>query len=84
MHNNVLDHEPHKALFVPDDDPLLFYKQIILLAKKYLNPGGKLYFEINENFGPDVTNLCEKEGYTYIKLVQDINGKDRILKAMID
>lgn len=84
MHNNVLDHEPHKALFVPDDNPLLFYKQIVLLAKKYLSPKGKLYFEINESFGTELTQICTKESYTYVKLVQDINGKDRILKAMID
>lgn len=84
MHNNVLNHEPPQALFVPDDDPLMFYKRIVSLAKKHLNPGGKLYLEINEQFGKDVTKLCEEHNYTYIKLVQDINGKDRILKAMVD
>ena len=84
MRNNVLDHEPHKALFVPDDDPLIFYRRIVSLAKKHLKPGGKLYFEINENFGTDVAKLCKEESFTLIKLVQDINGKDRILKAMID
>ena len=84
MRNNVLDHEPHKALFVPDDDPLIFYRRIVSLAKKHSKPGGKLYFEINENFGTDVAKLCKEESFTLIKLVQDINGKDRILKAMID
>ncbi|MCK5208014.1 MAG: peptide chain release factor N(5)-glutamine methyltransferase [Cyclobacteriaceae bacterium] len=82
--NNVLDHEPYKALFVPDDNPLLYYKRIVLLAKKYIKPRGKLYFEINENYGPEVAKICEDENFTHIKLVQDINGKDRILKAMID
>ena len=82
--NNVLDHEPYKALFVPDDNPLLYYKRIVLLAKKYIKPRGKLYFEINENYGPEVAKICKDENFTNIKLVQDINGKDRILKAMID
>lgn len=84
MFNNVLKHEPHKALFVPNSDPLLFYKRIISLAKNLLSPGGKLYFEINEKYGPDISQLLESEKYAHIKLVQDINGKDRIIKAMLD
>ncbi len=84
MFYNVLKHEPHKALFVPNSDPLLFYKRIISLAKNSLSPGGKLYFEINEKYGPDISQLLESEKYANIKLVQDINGKDRIIKAMLD
>lgn len=82
MHNNVLNHEPHLALFVPDDDPLKFYRQIVSLAKKHLTANGKLYFEINESYGPDLLKLCEDEKCSYIKLVQDINGKDRMIKAV--
>lgn len=82
MHNNVLNHEPHLALFVPDDDPLKFYRQIVSLAKKHLTANGKLYFEINESYGPDLLKLCEDEKCFYIKLVQDINGKDRMIKAV--
>lgn len=82
MHNNVLNHEPHLALFVPDDDPLKFYRQIVSLAKKHLTANGKLYFEINESYGPDLLKLCEDEKCSYIKLVQDITGKDRMIKAV--
>lgn len=84
MHNNVLDHEPHLALFVPDDDAVKFYRKIVWLAKRHLNPNGKLYLEINENFGPEILTLCENEKCSFLKLVQDINGKDRIIKAMFD
>lgn len=84
MHNNVLDHEPHLALFVPDDDPLKFYRKIVSLAKQHLNPNGKLYLEINENFGPEIVGLYEDENCSFVKLVQDINGKDRIVKAIFE
>ena len=84
MQNNVLDHEPHKALFVPDSDPLVFYKKIIRLAKNHLVPKGKLYLEINENFGSEMIELCEKEKCVCVKLIQDINGKDRFIKTMFD
>lgn len=82
MYPNVLLHEPTKALFVPDDDPLVFYKKIILLAKEALLPKGRLYFEINENYGWEVLRLCEQAGCSFVKLVQDLNGKDRIVKAV--
>ncbi len=81
---NVLNHEPHKALFVPDEDPLRFYKKIIALAKKHLKPKGKLYFEINEHYGLDMIRLCEKNGCACVRLVHDLHGKDRILKTMFD
>jgi release factor glutamine methyltransferase len=84
MRENVVDHEPHIALFVPDDDPMLFYKKIIGLAKRHLSKGGKLYFEVNENFGEEVMDLCEKEKFASLRLIRDINGKNRIVKAMID
>ena len=84
MQHNVLDHEPHNALFVPDEDPLLFYKQILALAKVHLKSKGKLYFEINEHYGLEMIRLCEKKECTSIRLVQDLNGKDRMIKAMFD
>ena len=84
INKNVIDHEPHRALFVPDDDPLLFYEKIVRLAKQHLTKGGKLYFEINENFGEEVMDLCEKERFASLRLIRDINGKNRIVKAMID
>jgi len=79
MQINVLDHEPSLALFVPDSDPLRFYKAIVLHAKQHLNPNGYLYFEINEAFGPEVMALMQLEGFLEIQLYQDINGKDRIV-----
>ena len=84
MRNNVLNHEPHLALFVPDDDALKFYRKIIWLAKRNLNPNGKLYLEINESYGQEILTLCEDEKCSFLKLVQDINGKDRIVKAMFE
>jgi len=79
----VLDHEPHKALFVPDERPLLFYEKILTLSRNHLNDGGKIYFEINEKFGPDLMELCEKEQFESLRLLQDINGKNRFIKARI-
>ena len=84
MHSNVLEFEPKRALFVPDDNPFIFYKKIIELAGKHLFPGGKVYFEINEHFGNEMVRLCEKGGCSCIRLFQDINGKDRFLKARFD
>lgn len=84
MQNNVLNHEPPQALFVPDDEPLRFYKKIISLAKNQLNKKGKLYFEINEHYGSDMINLCENEMCSSIRLIQDMNGKDRMIKAMFE
>jgi len=79
MQSNVLDHEPSLALFVPDSDPLRFYKAIVLQAKQNLNANGYLYFEINEAFGHEVMALMQLEGFSEIQLYQDINGKDRIV-----
>lgn len=79
MQANVLKHEPELALFVPDEDPLCFYKAICLHAKESLHPNGFLYFEINEAFGLEVVALMKDEGFGNVQLIQDINGKDRIV-----
>ncbi len=79
MHRNVLDFEPGLALFVPDQDPLLFYRVIAEKGKKLLKPGGKLYFEIHEEFGNEVTSLLGKLGYSEVRLLKDLNEKDRIV-----
>jgi release factor glutamine methyltransferase len=81
MRKNVLKYEPSKALFVPDSNPLIFYKKIIELAKKSLKEKGILYFEINEQFGLEMMALCDDSGYSFIGLIKDINGKDRFIKA---
>lgn len=82
MHNNVLAHEPHLALFVSNEDPLIFYKAIADFALTNLNPGGQLYFEINEYLGKETVKMLEDKGLTDIKLRNDMQGKDRMIKAV--
>lgn len=82
MHNNVLKNEPHSALFVPNNDPLLFYEKIASLAKGYLNSGGELYFEINEGYGNEVMTMLKKKGFEQVVLRKDIFGKDRMVKGI--
>ncbi|MCE5347062.1 MAG: peptide chain release factor N(5)-glutamine methyltransferase [Bacteroidales bacterium] len=79
MSKNVLDFEPPAALFVPDSDPLLYYRTILKLAVSILLPSGKVYFEINESLGNQMFQLIELSGYSGIKIIKDINGKDRII-----
>lgn len=81
MHPNVLHYEPHQALFVPDDDPLLFYRAIARQAHHSLTPHGTLYFEINQALATETINLLNHEGYTDITLIKDQYGKDRIITA---
>lgn len=78
---NVLDHEPHIALFVPDDNPLLFYKAIAQFAINNLNHDGKVYFEINEAYGEETIKLLQTLDFKDIKLLQDFNLKDRFVCA---
>jgi release factor glutamine methyltransferase len=82
MTDNVLKHEPHLALFVKDDDALLFYRKIIKLSKQILTDNGQLYFEINEYLGENTQFLMEKEGFKAVELKQDIFEKDRMIKGM--
>ena len=82
MDRNVLDFEPHSALFVPDNDPLVFYRALIMLAKMILNPGGRLYFEINESMGSHLLKLLCSNGYGSTEAIKDLNGKDRIIKGI--
>jgi release factor glutamine methyltransferase len=82
MEKNVLDYEPHLALFVDDSDPLLFYRVIAVKAKKLLKKGGMIFFEINEAFGEETKKLLENYGYSSVEVKKDINGKDRMVKAV--
>ena len=82
MKANVLQYEPHLALFTTDKEPLLFYKKIGNLAAKSLNCGGKLYFEINEQYGAEILEMLSKIGFVDIALKKDINDKDRMIKAI--
>jgi len=81
MQTNVLEYEPNLALFVADNDPLIFYKKIGVLSEKSLNCGGKLYFEINEKYGAEILEMLSKIGFVDIALKKDINDKDRMVKA---
>lgn len=81
MHNNVLKNEPNLALFVPDEDPLLFYRPIAKLAKNNLTPKGVLYMEINQYLGEEVKELLKEFGFSEIELRKDIFGNDRMIKA---
>lgn len=81
MQQQVVAFEPALALFVPDEDPLRFYRHISQLAKTKLTPGGTLYFEINEALGKEVVALMEQEGFTAVTLKQDLFGKDRMVKG---
>lgn len=81
MQKNVLDHEPHMALFVPDNDPLVFYKAIALRGKKVLKPGGHVVVEINALLGSETISVFESENYSNIILMKDMNGKDRFVLA---
>jgi release factor glutamine methyltransferase len=82
MHKNVLDFEPHKALFVDDTDPLAYYRAILELADEILLPGGRIYFEINEALGKQMKVLMDSFNYLFSSVVKDINGKDRFIKGM--
>ncbi len=81
METNVLDHEPSLALFVPDDDPLLFYRAIATNARHMLRPGGALYFEINRNYGKETAALLHALGYTDIEIRKDFMDNDRMIRA---
>lgn len=80
MRPNVVDYEPAGALFVPDDDPLLFYRAIARLP--LLKPGGELWFEINERFGLQTQELLSSLGYTEVRIMQDIHGRDRFVRGL--
>ena len=82
MMPNVLEHEPHTALFVPDDDPLIFYHAIKEFAVAHLPEQGLLFLEINENLGPQTLDLIKEKGFSSTELRQDIRGKDRMIRAV--
>ena len=77
MEANVLDWEPEKALFVPDDDPLRYYRQILSMARPQLNPRGQIWFEINERMGEDMVRACREMGFVETEILEDYLGKQR-------
>ncbi len=80
MHNNVLNYEPAAALFVPDNDPLVFYKAIAEFGKTHLNKNGSIYTEIHENLGEATMNIFQSAGYM-AELKKDMQQKDRMIKS---
>lgn len=82
MEKNVIDHEPHTALFVEEEDPLIFYRKIVDLAEGHLNKNGRLYFEINEVYGKEVLQLLKDRGFENVALKKDFNGKDRMVRGL--
>lgn len=82
MKKNVLDFEPHLALFVENDNALLFYKAIAQFALTNLTPNGKLYVEIHEELGQEVKSLFEKTGFDAVKIINDMNNKNRIVSCI--
>ncbi len=82
MRPNVLRYEPYRALFVPDDDPLVFYRAIAEYGCRSLNPGGMLWFELNERYGSEVASLLEQSGYSEVAVHDDMFGKQRMAEAV--
>lgn len=83
MHQNVLHFEPELALFVPDDNPLLFYKAIADFAVVNLETEGQLFLEINEVLGAETTRMLREKGFNSVELRKDMQGKDRIIRATL-
>ncbi|MGE6219366.1 peptide chain release factor N(5)-glutamine methyltransferase [Nubsella zeaxanthinifaciens] len=81
MHQNVLANEPHTALFVANDRPLIFYESIADFANKHLKPGGRLYFEINAALGKETVKMLHDKGFENIRLKLDMQGKERMISA---
>jgi release factor glutamine methyltransferase len=82
MHANVLNFEPHLALFVPDEDPFVFYRAIGIWGKQLLKLGGKLYLEIYENLAEELVQLLHSLGYDQVQVHQDLNGKHRMISCI--
>ncbi len=83
IHLNVLDFEPHLALFVPDNDPLVFYRHIASYGKKHLNENGKLYFEIHRDTAQNGAKLLEEMGFNDVEIRSDISGNERMISACL-
>lgn len=81
MHPNVLNHEPHTALFVEESAPLIFYDYISDFALHHLKASGKLYFEINQYLSQETADLIRKKGFRKVEIIKDINGVDRMIRA---
>lgn len=84
MHNNVLLHEPHQALFVNNGDPLQFYKAIAKFAQTHLKKGGQLFFECNEIYAAQTEKLLNQDGFGHTEVLKDMQGKERIVSGKLN
>lgn len=82
MHRNVTEYEPEAALFVADNDPLIFYRAITLLAREKLTARGQLFFEINESLGKEVAELLTRDGFSLVEIRNDLQGKQRMVRGV--
>ncbi len=83
MHHNVIRFEPHLALFVPENEPLIFYNAIAGFAKEHLTDNGLLFFEVNENYGNEAVEMLQRQSFDKIELEKDMFNKDRMIKASV-
>ena len=81
MKLNVLDYEPHGAIFVDDDDTLLYYRAVSEFARTHLDVGGSLFFEINRAYGNDVARILVEMGFGEVEIMKDMAGNDRFVKC---
>ena len=81
MRANVLDYEPSSALFVPDSDPLVFYRKVLEFAQKNLKPEGEIWLEINEKLGTETRNLCLNHGFKNVEIIKDFREKERVIRV---
>lgn len=84
MEKNVLDFEPHMALFVSDENPLVFYKAIAEHGLNILKDNGLIYLEIHENYGEETKRMLESKGFKKVEIIHDLQGKDRMIKASLN
>jgi len=81
MHKNVLDNAPHIALFAPDDDPLIFYRQILIYSREHLNEGGSVWFEVNKGFADEIARMMKGFGFVEVAVENDISGNPRFVSG---
>ena len=84
LQKQVIEFEPHLALFVENDNPFLFYDKITEFAKQHLNPNGKLYFEINQKYGPAIQTLLIENNFGEVRILKDINQNERMVSGVLD
>jgi release factor glutamine methyltransferase len=83
MHKNVLENEPHIALFAPDDDPLIFYRRILIFSRDHLNEGGSVWFEVNKGFATEIERMMKGFGFVEVAVENDMSGNPRFVSGFL-